>query len=266
LCWRLGTKPLGESSSGLDTTWSMLLRERRLSRSFAGRGGREDEFEPRPCFASIGGSGFSVVETIDSGSRGISGAPGGAPGSVSKILMWMGFNLPTKLFRFTDLPLLFGVSEAVGECSPSSSVSLIVGASLSRRLLAALRRLKLLASASLSLRLRSFRFAFRSSFSSSKAHQPAKASHRCARTFSMTISMSTPAARIRCSTSFSNSVEKGAGCCSFSVSCWRGACSDNHGFCSMSARVGRKLAVSKAAIGTTLSLAVGSCPGIWVLL
>ena len=57
----------------------------------------------------------------------------------------------------------------------------------------------------------------------------------------MTKSISTPAARMRCSTSFSSSVENGAGCCSFSVSCWRGANSDNHGFCSTSASVGLRI-------------------------
>jgi hypothetical protein len=36
-------------------------------------------------------------------------------------------------------------------------------------------------------------------------------------------------------------VEKGAGCCSFNVSCWRGAYSDNQGFWSISASVGRKI-------------------------
>lgn len=46
-CLCLGTKPLGDSRSGLLTTWSILLRERRLSRSFAGGGGREvDELRP----------------------------------------------------------------------------------------------------------------------------------------------------------------------------------------------------------------------------
>jgi hypothetical protein len=146
------------------------------------------------------------------------------------------------LLRFAVLPRLFGVvSLSDGEFWPSSSSSFIVGASLSRRLLAALNRLRLFASASFSFRLRSFRLALRSSFSSSNAHQPDKESHRCASTFSITMSMSTPAARIRWRTSFSSSVEKGAGCCSFSVSCCRGACSDNQGFCSISASVGRNM-------------------------
>lgn len=112
---------------------------------------------------------------------------------------------------------------------------------MSRRLLAALNRRRLFASASFSFRFRSLLLAFRSSFSSNNAHQPARESHLCANTFSITMSMSTPAARIRCKTSFSSSVEKGAGCCSFSVSCWRGACSDNQGFWSMSAKVGRRI-------------------------
>jgi len=192
---RLGTKPLGERRSGLvDTTCNMLLRDRRLSKSFAGGGGREEEWDLRPRCVSIGGSGLSSTvrlgEVSDSGNLGSSGAP-------------------CKLLRFIVLPRLFGVD---GECIPSSSDSLMVGASLSSRLLAALNRLRLLASASFSLRLRSLRFALRSSFSSSSAHQPANESHRWANTFSITMSISTPAARIRCNTSFSSSVEKGAGC------------------------------------------------------
>lgn len=216
----------------------MLPRERRLSRSLAGGGGREVE-GVRVWSASIGGNGFSDegrTMFAPSGRRGSSGAPK----HVRRRSRMSILDLPCKLFLFVDRPLLFGVSE-VGECNPSSSVSLIVGASLSKRLLAALKRLKLLASASLSFRLRSRLLALRSSFSSNSAHQPANESHRCARTFSMTISMSTPAARIRCSTSFSKSVEKGAGCCSFKISCWRGACSDNHGFCKISAKVGLKM-------------------------
>lgn len=148
---------------------------------------------------------------------------------------------PCMLVRFRALPRPFGGSPIKGECSPSSSVSLIVGASLSKRLLAALSRLKLFASASRSLRLRSRLLAFRSSFSKSRPHQPARASQRWARTFSMTMSMSTPAARIRWRTSFSSSVVKGAGCCSFKISCCRGACSANHGFCRISASEGLKM-------------------------
>ena len=72
----LGTKPLGWRRSGLDTTWSMLLRERRLSRSFAGGGGREVEWELRD--RSIEGRGFSLdgrtMLVPDSGRRGRSGA------------------------------------------------------------------------------------------------------------------------------------------------------------------------------------------------
>lgn len=219
----------------------MLLRERRLSRSFAGKGGREEEFELRARLVPIGGRGFSedgrTRPGASSGRRGRSGAPTLVSCEVAKV-KW---NIPCRLLRFTDRPRLLGVSIAIGECSPSSSVSRMVGASLSSRLLAALRRRRLFASASRSLRLRSRRLAFRSSFSSNKAHQPAKASQRCAKTFSMTMSISTPAARMRCKTSFSKSVEKGAGCCSFSVSCCRGACSDSHGFCKMSAKVGRKI-------------------------
>jgi hypothetical protein len=77
---RLGTKPLGERRSGLvDTTCSILLRERRLSKSFAGSGGRDDECDLRPRWVSIGGSGLSSTvrlgEVINSGNLGSSGAP-----------------------------------------------------------------------------------------------------------------------------------------------------------------------------------------------
>jgi hypothetical protein len=203
-----GTKPLGERRSGLVcTTWSMLLRERRFSRSFAGGGGRDEDFELRVARLSMGGRGFSE---LDSGRRGRSGAPR----LFSIIIISNGEYLPCKLSRFNVLPRLFGVSPScgVGEGRPSSSSSRIVGASLSRRLLAALKRRKLFTSASFSFRLRSLLFALRSSFSSSNAHQPANESHRCASTFSIIMSISTPAARIRCSTSFSNSVENGGGC------------------------------------------------------
>lgn len=142
------------------------------------------------------------------------------------------------LLLFVDLPRLFGASSDIGECRPSSSVSLIVGAILSIRLLAALNLLRLFASASFSLRFLSLLFAFRSSFSNKSAHQPARESHRCASTFSITMSISHPAARIRCNTSFSSSVENGAGCCNLRISCCLGACSDNHGFCKISARLG----------------------------
>lgn len=145
------------------------------------------------------------------------------------------------LLRFNVLPRLFGVPPSPGEGKPSSSNSLIVGAILSRALLAALNRRRLFASASLSFLFRSLLFAFRSSFSSNKAHHPANESQRCASTFSITISISTPAALIRCSTSFSNSVENGAGCCNFNVSCCLGACSANQGFCSTSANVGLRM-------------------------
>jgi hypothetical protein len=77
---RLGTKPLGERRSGLvDTTCNMLLRDRRLSKSFAGGGGREEEWDLRPRCVSIGGSGLSSTvrlgEVSDSGNLGSSGAP-----------------------------------------------------------------------------------------------------------------------------------------------------------------------------------------------
>jgi len=78
---RLGTKPLGERRSGLlETTCSMLLRDLRLSMSFPGTGGREDECDLRPRCVSIGGRGLSstvrVGEVPISGRRGSSGAPG----------------------------------------------------------------------------------------------------------------------------------------------------------------------------------------------
>ena len=78
---RFGTKPLGERRSGLlETTCSMLLRDLRLSISFPGTGGREDECDLRPRWVSIGGSGLSstvrVGEVPISGRRGNSGAPG----------------------------------------------------------------------------------------------------------------------------------------------------------------------------------------------
>jgi len=77
---RLGTKPLGERRSGLvETTCSMLLRDRRRSISFAGGGGREVECDLRPRWVSIGGRGLSSTvrlgEVPISGRRGSSGAP-----------------------------------------------------------------------------------------------------------------------------------------------------------------------------------------------
>jgi hypothetical protein len=76
---RFGTKPLGWRRSGLDTTCSILLRDRRLSKSLAGGGGREDEFEFRVRRISRDGSGSSSPLGLgvkpDSGSRGSSGAP-----------------------------------------------------------------------------------------------------------------------------------------------------------------------------------------------
>jgi hypothetical protein len=80
-CFRrgLGTKPFGERSSGLETTCSMLLRDLRLSMSFAGSGGRDAERDLRPRGGSIGGRGLSSTvrlgEVSDSGRRGSSGAP-----------------------------------------------------------------------------------------------------------------------------------------------------------------------------------------------
>jgi hypothetical protein len=188
----------------------MLPFDLRRSNSLGGGGGREEEPDDRALSFSIGGGGLSKSGLFcASGSRGRS--EGG----------------PVMLVRFKALPRLFGGSPNKGDCCPSSSVSLMVGANLSSRLLAALNRRRLLASASRSLCLRSLLRALRSSFSKSNAHHPARESHRCASTFSITMSMSTPAARIRCKTSFSRSVVKGAGCCNFKISCCRGAYSAN---------------------------------------
>lgn len=80
-CFRrgLGTNPFGERRSGLETTCSMLLRDLRLSISFAGSGGRDAECDLRPRGGSIGGRGLSSIvrlgEVSDSGRRGNSGAP-----------------------------------------------------------------------------------------------------------------------------------------------------------------------------------------------
>lgn len=237
---RLGTKPLGWRRSGLlETTWSILLLDLLLSISFGGGGGRDNESDVRTWSFGMGGGGVSEggsgVEP-DSANLGRSEVP---TRDVSGGFDIVSFDLLCALERFSARPRLLGGSPSRGEWRPSSSVSLMVGASLSRRLLAALSLRKLLASASLSRRLRSLRLALRSSFSSSSAHQPARESQRCASTFSMTISMSTPAARILCSTSFSSSVVNGGGCCSFNISCCLGACSASHGCCKISASVGR---------------------------
>lgn len=129
-----------------------------------------------------------------------------------------------------------------GEASPNpaSSPSLISPNERSRAL-AALSRRMALTSASRSLRFLSRRCCFRCSFSISKAHQPARESQRCESTFSMTVSMSTPALRILSSVSFSSEVENGAGCCTFKISCCAGACSASQGSFSMSARHGRRI-------------------------
>ena len=109
----------------------------------------------------------------------------------------------------------------------------------SKRLLAALSLRRFLASASRSFLFRSLLFSFRSSFSINKAHHPAKVSQRCARTFSMTLSISTPALRIRSSVLFSKSVANGSGCVNFKMACCWGACSARKGFVRISDRPGR---------------------------
>jgi hypothetical protein len=67
-------------------------------------------------------------------------------------------------------------------------------------------------SISLSLLFFSLRCILRCSFSNNRAHQPAKASHFCAKTLSITPSILTPELRILCKQSFSKGVEKGGGC------------------------------------------------------
>jgi hypothetical protein len=58
---RLGTKPFGESRSGLlDTTCNILLLDLLRSISFGGGVGRDNEPEPRTRSFSTGGGGCSV--------------------------------------------------------------------------------------------------------------------------------------------------------------------------------------------------------------
>jgi len=142
------------------------------------------------------------------------------------------------VLRLCCLPLIRLESDSGGE-SCSSSTSLSGPPIRSRRPLAALSRRRAFASASLSFRLRSLLFSFRSSFSTARAHQPANGSHRCASTFSMTLSISTPADRILSKVSFSIPVLNGAGCVSLRITCCCGACSARKGFVRISARVGR---------------------------
>lgn len=120
---------------------------------------------------------------------------------------------------------------------PSSSR---IGAMRSSLLDAAEIRREFLFSDSLSFRLRSLRRAFLSSFSNSKVHHPAKASHFWAKTLSITASMSTPAARIRSRQSFSKTVAKGGGWCNLRIACCWGACSARNGWERISGNVGRR--------------------------
>lgn len=146
---------------------------------------------------------------------------------------WSACGLP--FARSSRLPRDRGDSSGFSAAS-RISLRLLCARSL---LLAALSLRIDLASASRSFRFRSRRFSFRCSFSKSRAHHPASESHRCASTCSMTISMSTPALRIRSRTSFSSCVENGAGCCILRISCCCGACSPSHGFFKMSLKEGR---------------------------
>ena len=123
------------------------------------------------------------------------------------------------VLRLVRLPRIRDESLRAGESWPSST-SLIEGpAILSRRLLAALCLRESFISASRSFRFLSRRFSLRSSLSIRRAHQPASASHRCARTCSMTLSISTPAHRIRSNESCSTGVLNGGGWVSFRYAC-----------------------------------------------
>jgi hypothetical protein len=150
---------------------------------------------------------------------------GGGRSSGSGVLpsVTLGRSGGAALDLLTPRPLVLGETMLNRACS-SSVISLRLGA-FNRRLLDALNLLKLLASASLSLRFRSRLLSFRSSFSSSRPHQPASGSHLCPSTFSMTWSMLTPALRIRCNVAFSTSVLNGGGCKTLRISCCKGACS-----------------------------------------
>lgn len=138
------------------------------------------------------------------------------------------------------LPRLRETSALGEEGRPSSSTSLKGAAMRSKRLLVALSLRMFFASISRSLRFLSLLFSLRPSFSINKAHQPAKASQRWARTFSMTLSTSTPALRIRSNVSFSKSVVNGRGRANFRIACCCGACSDRKGFVRISAIPGRR--------------------------
>lgn len=182
------------ANSGLLAMSCRLLLLRR--RSLGGRGGLEPLVDSRARSFSIGGGGVlcpgdSTAEP--SGSRGRS------------LTMICGVLL---LFVRPRLVLLALVASGR---DPSSATSSRVGAILSKRLLAPLSRRRIFRSASLSFRLRSRLASFLLSFSSSRAHHPARESHRCERTLSITLSISTPAAFMRSKVFFSRCVANGAG-------------------------------------------------------
>ena len=193
-----------------------------------GRRRREELTErPRTESLSIGGGGVG-----DAGDSSVE--PSGKRGKASfTVICGVG------VLRLERLPRTRDVSLRAGESCPSST-SLIEGAAiLSSLLLAALSLLVAFNSASRSCRLRSRRFALRSSFSIKRAHQPARASHRCAKTCSMTLSMSTPAHLMRSRESFSTGVLNGGGWLSFRIACCWGACSAKNGCVRISASDGR---------------------------
>jgi hypothetical protein len=207
------------------SSWELFLLAARglLGTSFGGRAGPQldevMESERRRWSFSTGGGGRS------SGSGVLPSVTLGRSGGAALDLL-------------TPRPLVLGETILNRACS-SSVISLRLGP-FNRRLLDALNLLRLLASASLSLRLRSRRLSFRSSFSRSRPHQPASGSHLCPRTFSITWSILTPALRIRCRVAFSTSVLNGGGCKTLRISCCRGACSCSQAWRRTSANGGRR--------------------------
>lgn len=184
-CWRrllgiLCTTPLGARRSAfVVTTCSVLLRfcVLRTLPSFGGGIGRRflDELLDRRESFSMGGGGV----TVDGESNcEFSGSPGRSATDRTRS--------KSGPLLLSFLPLGFGGSLRRITGIPSSSTSSSAGVKRSRRLLAALCLLVTRPSASFSFLFFSLRKCFRSSFSISNAHQPDKASHRPARTFSMT--------------------------------------------------------------------------------
>lgn len=128
---------------------------------------------------------------------------------------------------------------AGGSPSLTEPPSSPTGASRSRRLEACDQRRDVLRSSPFSFLFASLLSCFLPSFSSRSFHQPARVSHFCAKTDSITWSIFTPAAFIRCSVSCSNAVEKGSGCSLVNISCCSVACSARKGWLRMSNRLGR---------------------------